>query len=346
MRIGGRWAVDLMMGGLIGPSRSNYLLDTGPLRELLERELQCARLAAHLESGLLRGIAVSATNYLTGCTVSFYQSVPTVSPWVRRGRVAQPSRIAVNHVLASSAIPVFFPPVVIDDKIYGDGGIRLTTPLSPAIHLGAEKLLAVGIRVRRTPEHTIAMNRDMRGKTVSMAGIAGVLLNAVFIDALENDVERLQRVNRTLALLSPEERERNPDSLRPIPTLVLRPTEDLGHLAADQYETAEMRRDLAEREGEVEAARIGRVGEALKRYPSFLQYDLQARMPEIYRQAGAQGNLVITAPAPAVFVTTKGVSRSSPAGLPPATVSVKHATGTPVTFTEAADGAPVSTSAN
>jgi NTE family protein len=235
-RIGARWIVNLTTGGILEPSRSNYLLDTSPLRELLERNLHCARLSAHIDSGLLRGLAVSATNYLTGSTVTFYQAVSDVLPWVRRGRVAERQRLAVDHVLASAALPLFFPPVVIDERVYGDGGIRMTTPLGPAIHLGAQKILAVSVRVQRTPAHTIAMNREVRGRAVSAARLAGVLLNAVFLDALDNDFERLQRVNRTLGALSPEERKHNPDSLRRIPTLLLRPTRDLGHLAADQYE--------------------------------------------------------------------------------------------------------------
>lgn len=235
-RLGARWIKDLTMGGVLGESRSNHLLDTTPLRELLQRELDCSQIERHVATGRLRGIAVSATNYLTGSTITFFDAAPETKPWVRHGRLAVRGHITAEHVLASAAIPVFFPPVAIDGKLYGDGGIRMTTPVSPAIHLGAEKIVAVGIRYRRSSEQTLAMNREIEARSVSVAQISGVLLNAVFLDSLDNDVERLERINRTLGFISPEQRKRHPDLLRRIPALVLRPSKDLGRLAADQYD--------------------------------------------------------------------------------------------------------------
>lgn len=234
--LGARWVKDLALGGQLGKHRANYLLDTAPLRELLAREMDTSQLRKHIDSGALRGVAVSATNYLTGSTVTFYDGAPEIKPWVRRGRIASREPLSVEHVMASAAIPVFFPPVMLAGKVFGDGGIRMTTPISPAIHLGADKVIAIGIRYYRSAEHTIALNRDTLANTVSVAQISGVLLNAVFLDSLDNDIERLERINRTLSFIKPEDRARHPDLLRRIPSLSLRPSKDLGRLAGDQYE--------------------------------------------------------------------------------------------------------------
>jgi NTE family protein len=234
--VGLRWLKDLSTGGVLGKSRATYLLDTAPLRELLGRELDTTRLSLHYSSGLLRGTAVSATNYLTGTTVTFFDGDPSVEPWIRHGRIAVREPIRVDHVAASSAIPIFFPPVNLDGKPFGDGGVRMTAPISPAIHLGAEKIVAIGVRYFRSSEQTLAMNRDIRAESVSVAQIAGVLLNAVFLDSLDNDIERLERINRTLGFISEPERRKNPDMLRRIPALTLRPSQDLGRLARAQYD--------------------------------------------------------------------------------------------------------------
>ncbi len=230
-----RWLKDLSTGGLLGRSRANHLLDTSPLRELLCRKLEVERLSGQFSAGVLRGVAVSATNYLTGSTVIFYDGAPDLQPWLRNGRVAFREALSVDHVLASAAIPVFFPPVWIGGRPFGDGGLRMAAPLSPAIHLGASKILAIGIRFFRPPSDTISLNRELRADRVSAAQISGVLLNALLLDALDDDVARLQRVNRTLAFIPEGARREDADRLRRIPALVLRPSQDLGGLAADEY---------------------------------------------------------------------------------------------------------------
>lgn len=233
--LGARWIRDLTMGGALGTHRANYLLDTAPLRELLLREIDMSRLARNMDAGVLHGVAVSATNYITGTTVTFYDGNPEIQPWVRYDRIAFREAIRVEHVMASAAIPIFFPPVSIDGKLFGDGGVRMTTPISPAIHLGSDKIIAIGIRYSRTREKTMALNREALADTVSIAQIAGVLLNALFLDSLDNDLERLQRINRTLGFIPEAARRQHPDLLRRIPALSLRPSQDLGRLAADEY---------------------------------------------------------------------------------------------------------------
>jgi len=231
-----RWAKDLSSGGVLGRSKVNYLLDTAPLRELLTQELDLSRIPEHIASGALRGIAVTATNYLTGNTVTFYDGAPSIEAWARRNRLAVRERIGVEHVMASAAIPIFFPPVAIDGKFFGDGGIRLTTPISPAIHLGAEKVLTIGIKYARSLEAQQERYRTVHSKHISVGEISGVMMNAVFLDSLDNDIERLERINRTLGFVPDEDRKRMPDLLRRIPSLALRPSQDLGQLAADQYQ--------------------------------------------------------------------------------------------------------------
>jgi NTE family protein len=228
--VGGRWLKELTVGGLLGASDINYLLDTAPLRGFLRTHLPVPRMRRHIRSGVLRGVAVSATNYADGTAVTFYDGAPDIAPWSRAIRVGVRERINVDHVMASAAIPVFFPPVKIRGVWFGDGCVRLLSPLSPAIHLGATRIVAVG--VRHQPD---AASRKLAPE-LPISQIAGLLLNAVFLDSLEGDVERLERMNRTLGLVPASAREKMADALRQIPILVLQPSRDLGELAADQVQ--------------------------------------------------------------------------------------------------------------
>lgn len=226
--LGGKWLSSIGMGGAL-KRKANFLLDTSPLRELLTKELNLDKLPEFFKSGHLHGAGFSVTNYLTGTAISFYDGHESIEPWVRSTRIGLRLPLTVEHIMASSAIPVFFPPVAIDQIPYGDGCIRLTSPLSPAIHLGADRIIAVGIRYARTDEQTLELNKTMKSTQLTIAQIGGVLLNAVFLDSLETDVERMQRINKTLSLLNEEQRKQH--SLRSIPVLTLRPSQDLGQLA-------------------------------------------------------------------------------------------------------------------
>lgn len=233
--IGTRWVRDLSVGGLLGKTSINYLLDPSPLRELVRSGIPLGRMRRHLLSGRLRGFAVSATNYHTGSGVSFFEGAQGVAPWTRSTRVGVRARITAEHVMASAAIPVFFPPVKIAGTFYGDGCVRMHYPMSPAIHLGAERIVAVSQRWIRSPSETAEREAHAKATSMPLSEIAGLLLNAVFLDSLDSDLERLQRINRTLALV-PREKLRNGElDVRPIPALVLRPSQDLGKLAADEY---------------------------------------------------------------------------------------------------------------
>jgi NTE family protein len=227
--LGTKWLRTMGLGGMIREKKANHLLNTDPLRELLDQELTLDKLPKFFKSGVLRGASFSATNYLTGTAISFYDGIDDVQPWVRSTRIGIRAPLTVDHVMASSAIPVFFPPVKIDGALFGDGCIRLTSPLSPAIHMGSDRIIAVGIRYFRSYEQTMELNQTMRRDDLSIAEIGGVLLNAVFLDSLETDIERMERINSTIGMMTPEVRSKM--ALKQIPVLALRPSQDLGQLA-------------------------------------------------------------------------------------------------------------------
>lgn len=232
--LGSKWLRTVGMGGLSGTHKANHLLNTDPLRKLLNQELHLDRLQQYFKQGILRGVAVSATNYITGTAISFFDGADGddgIQPWVRSNRLGVRVPLTVEHVMASSAIPVFFPPVKIEGALYGDGCIRLTSPLSPAIHLGSDRIIAVGIRYFRSHEQTIQLNQTLKRDDLSIAEIGGVLLNAVFLDSLETDIERMERINGTISIMSPDQRLKMPSLLKEIPVMALRPSQDLGHLA-------------------------------------------------------------------------------------------------------------------
>ncbi len=233
--IGTRWLRDLSAGGIFGRSGINYLLDPAPLGRLLETEIPIGRMRRHLRSGRLRAVAVSATNYRTGAGVTFFEGAADIEPWIRSTRLGVRARITLEHVMASAAIPVFFPPVRIDGTFYGDGCVRMNYPMSPALHLGAQRIIAISVRYLRPPGETAQRETREKSDQLPLSQIAGVLLNAVFLDSLDADLERLQRINKTLALIPRERLNARDVELRTVPALVLRPSQDLGKLAADEY---------------------------------------------------------------------------------------------------------------
>jgi len=235
-RIGTRWLRDLSAGSILGRSGINYLLDSSPLRQLIEKEIPIGRMRRHIRAGRLRGVAVSATDYRAGTGVTFFEGAADIAPWARSTRVGVRSRITVEHVMASAAIPIFFPPVSIGGVFYGDGCIRMHHPMSPAIHLGADRIVAVSQRQLNGPRNPGAAGPQGKQNGLPLSEIAGVMLNAIFLDSLDSDLERLERVNRTLALVPPSHLENGDVDVRAVPALVLRPSEDLGRLAAGGHE--------------------------------------------------------------------------------------------------------------
>jgi NTE family protein len=223
-----RWALQLVSGGLLGRPRIQSLVDNAPLRRLLEEKLEAREgpipgIQANLDSGRLRALAVSTSSYSTGRSVIWVQGAD-IEGWSRPRRQAVVSALEVDHIMASAALPLFFPAVRIGKEWYGDGGIRLTSPLAPAVRLGATHILALSTRFEPTSKE--AAQPLTRGYPPP-AQVIGSLLNAVFLDQMEADAWRVERVNDLLRRIPPDLRQER----RIIQLLTLRPGRDLGQLS-------------------------------------------------------------------------------------------------------------------
>lgn len=222
-----RWLGALAGGGLSrrGPVS---LLDNSPLAGLLERSFSGDEIQLSLEAGALRALSITASGYSSGQSVTFYQGVDSLVPWKRARRVGCPTRITTQHLLASSAIPFIFPPVRINREYFGDGSMRQLAPISPALHLGADRILVVGASKPRVGEP----ERTREADSPPLAQIAGHVLNSIFLDSLEVDLERLQRINRTLELIPQVARDGSQLGLCHVDVLVVVPSEPLEKIAA------------------------------------------------------------------------------------------------------------------
>jgi NTE family protein len=237
LRTGARWLSMLSVGWALArwrKLRPRSLLDNEPLQGLLDRWMPTGRLQQMMEAGHLEALAISASSYSSGFHFTFFDSVEPVIPWERSQRVALRTTITVPHLLASASIPFVFPatPLTIDGQTewFGDGSMRQAAPISPAIHLGAERILVIGAGRMHEP----AGERRPSDDYPNLAQVAGHALSNIFLDALAVDIERLMRINRTLALLTPEHRARS--GLRPIDVLVIAPSQRLDDIAARHVE--------------------------------------------------------------------------------------------------------------
>lgn len=233
VRVGARWVTMMSIGWALARWRRvspRSLLDNAPLADLLAALVDTGRVEQMKRSGHLRGLAVTASSYGSGLHVTFYDAVNDLLPWTRSQRIAVRTPIRIAHLLASSAIPFVFPAVALDidgsREYCGDGSMRQAAPISPAVHLGAERILVIGAGRLNEP----AGERAGSSEYPNLAQIAGHALSSIFLDALAADIERLQRINATLALLGPD--GRGATRLRPIEVLVIAPSERLDDIAA------------------------------------------------------------------------------------------------------------------
>lgn len=221
-----RW---MFAGARRGESDRPYsLLDNQPLAELLSRVINFKKISRQLESGNLYALSITAAGYSTGESVSFFQSAADIAPWRRARRVGVPAQIGPEHLLASSALPLLFPATRIGQGYFGDGAIRQLAPLSPAVHLGADRILVIG--VSGGPQELA--KRVATSSYPSTAQIVGHVLNSAFVDAFEADVERLERINRTLRLIPADVKRANRMELREVELLKIMPSQPLDELAA------------------------------------------------------------------------------------------------------------------
>ncbi len=226
--IGMQWVRDLTFGGALRHVAPKALLDTAPLWELLDRSVPLGRIDDQLKRGAFDAIAVPATDLSTSSGAVFLQAVPEAPVWERSRWHVERTRLTVAHLMASSAIPIFFPAVEIDGRHFVDGSVRNTAPLRPAISLGAERIIAVGVR---GPNRVLPTTGRAAPRTApTVAQIAGVLLDAVLLDAIETDVEHAARVNTSVLQCGTDD-PRNP--FRLVDVLWLHPSRSLAAIAAE-----------------------------------------------------------------------------------------------------------------
>jgi len=221
-----RWLAGLVLS-VLGINRMNRvsLLDNSPLTVFLEETLPCEKIQESIDAGVLHALGITASGYGSGYSVTFYQGVASIEPWKRTRRLGMEARIGIEHLVASSAIPFIFPAVHINREYFGDGSVRQIAPISSSLHLGADKVMLIG--AWHTDDEA-----ERRSKTESyptLAQIAGHALDSIFLDSLEVDLERVQRINETVRLI-PEELRAATD-MRHIDVLVITPSQPLEKIA-------------------------------------------------------------------------------------------------------------------
>lgn len=212
-----------------GKKQPLALLDNSPLHQLIHDNIPFNNIAPAIEAGTLDAVCITAMGYSTGESVSFFQGKPELRAWRRYHRTGVATQLDARHLLASSAIPTIFPTVRINREYFGDGALRQLAPISPALHLGADKVFVVGVSGNRNPEHW-GKRRPVR-HSPSIAQIVGHLFNAAFVDSMESDIEHLDRVNKLLNLVPPDKREIAGLPLRTVESLIISPSQELDKIA-------------------------------------------------------------------------------------------------------------------
>ena len=227
IKTGGHWLLSMMLGGL-GKHSPIYLLDRTPLRKLLEKYIDSSILQHAIDTNMLHALSINATGYSSHQSVAFYHGHSSINSWKRAQRIGLPTRITIDHLMASSAIPFLFSPVKLNREFFSDGSIRQTAPISPALHLGADRVLIIG-----NHQTEYKLERVSNPKPPSLGEIAGHTLNSIFLDSLDADIERLQRINKTVKLIGDQDREKHGVTLRQVEVQVISPSDDIGKMAAE-----------------------------------------------------------------------------------------------------------------
>jgi NTE family protein len=220
-KLGTKWMKGTFLRTEDGKDSINGLLNTDPLRKTIEREMDFKKIKEHFALGNLNGLSLSTTNYYSGASVIFFDGTDVVEERSKPDKIIMRTEIKAEHVMASSAIPLFFSPVKINGSYFGDGCIRQITPLSPAIDLGAKKIIAISIRHQQTVEGMVEKTLK-RNPVPQLSQVAGVMMNSIFLDSLDADYERLSKINTIVELMGPK------SPWRYIPILMLKPSRDLG----------------------------------------------------------------------------------------------------------------------
>ncbi len=227
-----RWGLSLLSGGMSRTKSPRGLVDTAPLRKMLQKGLKSSDggiigIRENIRQQKLKALAITATNYVTGQTITWVQG-KNIEMWERPDRHSVMTDITVDQIMASTSLPIFFPAIKVGDSWYGDGVIRQSAPLSPSLHLGAGRILAISTRYKPFVQ---GARSEASRPYPPIAQIMGILMNAIFLDFLDQDALGLERVNRVLANTS----SREDLNLRLVRAFVLRPSVDLGTIAG-KYE--------------------------------------------------------------------------------------------------------------
>lgn len=225
-RTSARWLGSLASGGII-KGNPKSLFDIAPLRTLLERHIQFARIQQAIDNGQLDAVGITLSGYASAHSTTFFQAHESIRSWDRNRREGIRQGIRLDHLMATAAIPFVFPPVLIGNEYFGDGAIRQLAPLSPPIHMGANRLLVIGVR-NESP--VVLPDKEHPMDFPTFGTISAYTLDALFSDGIFNDLERLSRINRLLERMDPESTYGG-EQLRPIDCLVLSPSEDIRQIA-------------------------------------------------------------------------------------------------------------------
>lgn len=219
------WLAAFVLGGwLVGTPRS--LLDNAPLRSLLSRNVRFPRIQDAIDKGFLDAVAITAAGYGSARSTTFFQAHDQKREWQRTRRLGKRSDLNLDHIMASIAVPMIFPPVMIGNEYFGDGAMRQATPLSPAVHLGANRILVVGIR-----DETGVKPPETEQDPPSFGQIAGYMLDTLFMDGLYSDLERITRINELIDSVPAEQKSGSVAQMRAIDTMLIVPSEDLTVIA-------------------------------------------------------------------------------------------------------------------
>ncbi len=204
------------------------LLDNEPLRDLLNEYVSFSKIDKSIESGNLHAYCLTACSYTSGESTSFYDGQPELSDWRRTHREGRRVKLSIDHLMASSAIPVVFPSVKLGEEHFGDGSMRQVSPISPAVHLGADKILIIGLRM----EAKLGLHKPSKYRP-SLGQISGYILDTLFLNSLYADVERLERINELVAANASNSESDGP--LKFIEHLIVSPSEDIAEIAVKHY---------------------------------------------------------------------------------------------------------------
>ena len=223
----------MMRSLLIGRRFKNdpvSVLNNQPLRDLLNEMIKFDQIQSAIDNGALHALAVNCSGLESGESVAFFQGHYSITNWERHRRIGKRTRITLDHLMASSAIPMIFPAVKLQGEYFADGAVRQLAPISPALHLGAEKIMVIGVSgIAHKRKEQIRANPTYP----TPAKVMGHMLNAAFLDSMETDVERLRRINRTLERIPEDIRKAQGMELKPIELLEINPSRSIDQIAGE-----------------------------------------------------------------------------------------------------------------